>query len=130
VFHKAFYGWMKVGFAAFDIADGEGYGRYRERDVLHAAIEVFPYGSAVALAGYLPAGKPSAREKKRWRSEVLTNAGVDIQRLTTIDLVDAALAALTGIRALSGQRVGIKSPGGRVPAPAVPRKHWATRVRE
>lgn len=132
VFHKPFYAWMKVGFAAFDIANLAGYNRYREGDVLHRAIEVFPYGSAVALAGYLPAGKPSAREKKRWRGEVLTKAGVDVQRLTTIDLVDAGLAALTGILALEGRRVGVGDPSEGVivlPVRLLPTIRWVQHLR-
>jgi predicted RNase H-like nuclease len=131
-FGRPFYGWMKkMGFAAFAVAAAAGYERYREGDVLKSAIEVFPYGTAVALAGYLPPGKPSNRAKMRWRTEILVRAGVDVRPLHTIDLVDAGLAALTGVLALGGQRVGVGDPPEGVivlPLRVLPTARWKREV--
>lgn len=127
-FDRPFYAWMKVGFEVFAIAEKLGYERYRDGSVLRTAMEVFPYGTAVALAGYLPPGQPSNREKMRWRTEVLTRAGVDVRLLHTIDLVDAALAALTGVLALQGHRVGVGDPREGVivlPIDALPTLPWS-----
>jgi len=100
-----FYGWMFAGHAAFAAAARAGYpcftggseGRGR-------ALEVFPHGAAVALAGRRPpAGttrQPAA--KRRWRAEVLARAGVDVTALRTLDAVDAALAALVALIVAEG----------------------------
>src|SRR5882724_2445142 len=49
---KPFYVWMKVGFSVFD-AVAPHFPRYRE-DAAHGyAVEIFPYASAVFLAGSL-----------------------------------------------------------------------------
>jgi predicted nuclease with RNAse H fold len=95
-----FYGWMFAGHAAFAVAARAGYpcftggpeGRGR-------ALEVFPHGAAVALAGHRPpagtARRPAA--KRRWRTAVLAAAGVDVTPLRTLDAIDAALAALVAL---------------------------------
>ena len=100
-----FYGWMFAGHAAFAAADRAGYpcftggaeGRGR-------ALEVFPHGAAVALAGRRPppgtARQPAA--KRRWRAAVLAEAGVDVGPLRTLDAVDAALAALVAVIVAEG----------------------------
>lgn len=53
--------------------------------------ETFPQAIACALSGEIV----SARQKRAVRRSLLTRAGVDISQLTNIDLVDAALCALT-----------------------------------
>ena len=93
---KPFYGWMKVGFQVFD-AVAPRFPRYSNDAVRDHAVEIFPYASAVYLAGTL---MPKGTSKVRWRRSVLKGEGVDIGTLTNADLVDAGLAALTGLYAL------------------------------
>ena len=64
------------------------------------AIEVFPYGSAVVLSGGL---KPHGMRTRDWRERVLRAHGVRTDALRTIDQVDAALAALTGLLVAEGR---------------------------
>jgi predicted nuclease with RNAse H fold len=94
-----FFEWMTVGFRAFDAIE-ERYPRYRNGSVKGTAIEVFPHASAVVLAGCLP---PPSASKREWRRSVLRAAGIDVAGLRSMDQVDAALAALTGLLALEGR---------------------------
>ncbi len=94
-----FFEWMTVGFGAFD-AIGDRFPRYRDGRVGGTAIEVFPHASAVVLAGCLP---PDGVAKQEWRRSVLRANGVEVTGLRSMDQVDAALAALTGILALEGR---------------------------
>ena len=64
-------------------------------------MEVFPHATAVVLAGSLP---PKGVTKRAWRERVLHAQGVRTDELTSIDRIDAALAALTGLLALEGKR--------------------------
>jgi predicted nuclease with RNAse H fold len=97
-----FYGWMFAGHAAFAAAGRAGYACFTGaagEDGRGRALEVFPHGAAVALAGRRPpagtARRPAA--KRRWRAAVLAAAGVDVAPLRTLDAVDAALAALVAV---------------------------------
>jgi predicted nuclease with RNAse H fold len=101
-----FYGWMKVGFAIFDNL-APTTPRYREGNPNQTAIEVFPHASAVFLAG---SHRPNNLSKVCWRREILRSLGVSIKMLTNADLVDAALAAITGIRALKGDYSSFGDP--------------------
>jgi predicted nuclease with RNAse H fold len=96
---NAFYEWMRIGFRAFD-AVADRFPRYSSGPVEGSAIEVFPHATAVVLAGCLP---PAGVSKRDWRVSVLRAAKVDVRPLRSIDLVDAALASLTGIYALRGR---------------------------
>jgi predicted nuclease with RNAse H fold len=111
-----FYGWMTVGFAAFE-AIAASFPRYRGGSVKGTAIEVFPHASAVVLAGCLP---PRGVPPHRWRRTVLGAQGVDARGLRSADQVDAALAALTGSLALERR---FSAPGdpreGQIVLPAV-----------
>lgn len=92
-----FYEWMTVGFRVFDAVAGS-FPRYRGTGpVKGSAIEVFPHASAVVLAGCLP---PEGVGKREWRRAVLREHRVDVRALRSLDQVDAALAALTGLFAL------------------------------
>jgi predicted nuclease with RNAse H fold len=93
-----FYAWMLVSFAAFE-AVARSHPRYGAGPVRGHAIEVFPHASAVVLAGCLP---PTGARTRAWRASVLRRAGIDTSPLRSADQVDAALAALTGLRALRG----------------------------
>jgi predicted nuclease with RNAse H fold len=92
-----FYEWMTVGFRVF-AAVADRYPRFRGTgSVKGTSIEVFPHATAVVLAGCLP---PEGVGKREWRRAVLRDQRVDTRALRSIDQVDAALAALTGLFAL------------------------------
>jgi 8-oxo-dGTP pyrophosphatase MutT (NUDIX family) len=74
----------------------------------------------VTLRGRLPGRGTS---KLAWRREALQEAGVEHGPLHTVDQVDAALAALTGIRCLQRRSCIVGVPGECVlalPVPALP----------
>ena len=105
-FAGPFFDWARVGMRAFAVAReagfelfGEGGGAYRR------AVEVFPHATDVFLRGELPpAGTTrSVAAKRTWRSETLRRAGVEVGPRASLDIVDAALAALTGQLALEGR---------------------------
>ena len=100
-----FYEWMRVGFEVFRIAGRAGFPRYRGGPAAGTAIEVFPHASAVVLAGCLP---PRGIPKAAWRASVLRRAGVHVDG--SPDRIDAALAALTGLRALAGRSCALGDP--------------------
>src|SRR5690606_608661 len=64
--------------------------------------------SAVVLSGGL---MPPGARKHAWRRGVLASRGVSDACLATPDLVDAALAALTGVLALAGRCCWLGEPG-------------------
>lgn len=64
----------------------------------HCCMETFPH----AITWHLRGGEAQARQKRRQRRELLRKAGIDLEQLSNIDLVDAALCALTAHRAASG----------------------------
>ena len=97
---SAFYDWMRNGMAAFSAAERAGFGRYRAGALARHAVEVFPHASATVLAGCLAPAGQRASAKRTWRAAVLTAQHVPIRQLQTLDQVDAALCALTGIIAL------------------------------
>jgi predicted nuclease with RNAse H fold len=99
VFDHPFYGWMVAGFAAFDAARSAGYQRYRgEGPIAGRALEVYPHATALRLGG-----EPTLGPKRVWRRRVLETMGVDCASLRSVDALDAALAALTGLLALAGR---------------------------
>jgi predicted nuclease with RNAse H fold len=103
-----FYDWMRVGFEVFERCDGLGYGRYSGGAAVEgAAAEVFPHASAVVLSGGLP---PLGVGKQAFRRAALERHGVTSSSLGSLDLVDAALAALTGLFALRGECSTVGDP--------------------
>ena len=98
-----FYRWMRAGFAVFD-AIADRYPRYRGGDVRGTAAEVFPEATAVLLTGRL---RPKDEPKAAFRRAVLERYGVDPTPLRTVDAIDAALAALTGVLAIEGIRTSV-----------------------
>ena len=95
-----FYGWMFAGHAAFAAAARAGYACFAGiGDGRGRALEVFPHGAAVALAGRRPPAGSTRRPaaKRQWRTEVLAAAGAEVDRLRTQDAVDAALAAVVAV---------------------------------
>ena len=103
---NAFYDWMRVGMAAFD-AVAKTHPRYRNGSVRGTAMEVFPHASAVVLAECLP---PATATKRAWRERVLRAHHVAADQLRSMDQVDAALAALTGLLALRGRCTALGDP--------------------
>jgi predicted nuclease with RNAse H fold len=99
-----FYGWMFAGHAAFAAAARAGYRCFTGGEGRGRALEVFPHGAAVALAGRRPPAGTTrqATAKRRWRAAVLAAAGVDVTVLRTLDAIDAALAALVALIVADG----------------------------
>jgi predicted RNase H-like nuclease len=121
---NAFYGWMRVGIATFEACAQVGYPLYTGGIPARTAMEVFPHASAVVLAGGLP---PRGLPKLPWRRSVLAGRGVSLAGLDSLDLVDAGLAALTGIFALRGESATLGEVADGViviPARAVPAKRF------
>lgn len=125
-----FHAWMRTGFRTFDVAAEAGFARFAGGSPLHAAFEVYPYATSVALAGYRPRFK-SAGASVEWRRAVLATAGVDVELLRTADQVDAALAGLTALRALAGEFVAVGDPEEGViaiPVRELPEQAWPLRA--
>jgi predicted RNase H-like nuclease len=94
---QPFYAWMHEGQRAFAAVEVAGYPLYRGRGTIRRrALEVFPHATAVLLGG------DGALPKGKRRRRVLEAEGVDTTALRSIDQLDAALAALTGLLALDG----------------------------
>jgi predicted nuclease with RNAse H fold len=125
---NAFFAWMKVGFEVFARAAEAGFPTYGAGSPRKKALEVFPHASAVVLAGALA---PRGSRKRVWREAVLRTQGVRTDELTSLDRIDAALAALTGLLALDGKRFAPGDPGEGVivvpsaALPASPYRHAA-----
>lgn len=64
----------------------------------NACFETFPH----AITWHLRGGKAKAAQKRTQRRELLQQMGIDLAPLTSIDLIDAALCALTAHHAASG----------------------------
>ena len=110
--------WMRVGFSIYKGLVPQ-YPRYRGGQVKGTAAEYFPHASAVLLAGQIGAVK----DKLPFRRLVLASHGIDLGLLHTIDLVDAALGALTGLIALKSGHcwVGDAEEGAMLlPVAAIP----------
>lgn len=60
--------------------------------------ETFPH----AITWHLRGGNADATQKRQQRRTLLTEAGMNLSKLTNIDLVDAALCALTAHHAATG----------------------------
>ena len=121
---SAFYDWMRAGFRVFEVAAEHGFDRYRSGPAANTAIEVFPHASAVVLAGCL---QPKTVRKREWRSGVLASKGVSVDKLRSVDQIDAALAALTGLYALRGRLSALGDPKEGVivlPASSLPARPY------
>jgi hypothetical protein len=98
---------MRTGFEVFSRLAAI-YPLYLQGEsVLGHSVEVFPHASAVVLAGSL---QPPGWSKSRWRRSVLAHRGIQDKGFQSIDLVDAALAALTGLEALDGTYCAVGDP--------------------
>jgi len=93
------FDWMRAGFEVFALATRKGYPLFNGGPWKGRSIEVYPHATATVLAGCL---RPASVRKRTWRERVLRAQGVRTDELTTLDRVDAALAALTGLLVLDG----------------------------
>jgi predicted nuclease with RNAse H fold len=100
-----FYAWMRVGAGLF-VGLADAYPRYSGGDVAGTAAEIFPHATALLLAGRQRAADET---KLQYRRDVLRASGV-IDELPTLDRVDAALGALTGLLAMEGQHSWVGDP--------------------
>jgi predicted nuclease with RNAse H fold len=105
-----FYRWMAVGIEAHRVCAEAGFARYEGGTVRGRALEVFPHASAVALAGCLPRASRTRRHKLSFREPVLARHGIEARPWRSLDCVDAALAALTGLLALRGEFSAVGDP--------------------
>ncbi|MBI4524718.1 MAG: DUF429 domain-containing protein [Deltaproteobacteria bacterium] len=111
--NRPFYGWMKVGHQCFQLASECGFEAfYGIGPIERRTIEVFPHASAVVLRACCPPSgwQKKKSEKRQWRLRCLEALGIDAGRLGTVDQVDAALAALTGVYALNNCFVSVGHP--------------------
>jgi hypothetical protein len=103
--------WMTAGFEAFRAAGRAGYPSFLGGPVepgTPLALEAFPYASYVALAGCL---SPGRRHRLAWRRTVLAEAGLaGLGDEATIDILDAACAALTAERFVAGKGSWVGDP--------------------
>jgi len=130
-FARDLHRWMETGFDVFKVAGDLGYPLHTGgASFARSAIEVFPHASAVVLRGSLA---PVGVAKSVWRRSVLEAAGVACSEMRTTDHLDAALAALTGLRFLSSDFSVVGTPGeavlvlpiGRLPIARYARDHEA-----
>lgn len=101
------FAWMRSGIAVYACVAELGYPLFDGGTVRGRSLEVFPHASAVVLAGCLA---PKGMRKRVWRERVLRLQGVRTDDLVTIDRLDAALAALTALRALEGHHTHLGDP--------------------
>jgi predicted nuclease with RNAse H fold len=99
--------WMRRGMDVFAAAADLGYPLATGRPFDGKAIEIFPHATAAVLAGCLP---PRGERKRQWRERVLKMQGVRTEELGSIDQLDAALAALTGLIVLDGRETHLGDP--------------------
>jgi predicted nuclease with RNAse H fold len=111
-FARELHRWMETGFDVFKVAGDLGYPLYTGgASSARSAIEVFPHASAVVLRGSLA---PVGVAKSVWRRAVLEAAGIDCSDMRTDDHLDAALAALTGLKFLTWDFSVVGTPGEAV----------------
>jgi len=96
---RPFYAWMHTGMEVFRVLERIGYRPFGDRMCLPLSMEVLPHATTRILAGE----RPGNITKSRWRRMVLEREGVETDKLSNRHLVDACLAALTGIYAIAGR---------------------------
>jgi len=94
-----FYRWMHNGASLYQLLSFH----YKLFDGTHSlstpvSFETFPQAVACALAGTIVPAKHKSRDRRR----LLREAGLSIDSFTNIDMVDAALCALTAQHLLKG----------------------------
>ncbi len=95
-----YFGWMLRGEELFRALEDEfPLCRKLRATNRKCCFETFPH----AITWHLRGGIADASQKRNQRRELLAQSGIDLAELTNIDLVDAALCALTAYHAASGQ---------------------------
>lgn len=86
------FGWMLAGEQLYAALAATHRLLQGEQDGAHPTMfETFPHASTCTLLGQVV----SARQKREMRLRVLRKQGIDVGELTNIDLIDAAICALT-----------------------------------
>jgi len=94
------YGWMLRGEALFQVLKStHPLCSQPPAKGLKCCFETFPH----AIAWHLTGGKAVAKKKRAQRRALLEEAGINLDELTNIDLVDAALCALTANHLADGR---------------------------
>ena len=95
-----YFGWMLRGEELFRALEDEfPLCRKLRATNRKCCFETFPH----AITWHLRGGIADASQKRNQRRELLAQSGIDLAELTNIDLVDAALCALTAYHAASGE---------------------------
>lgn len=100
---RPFYGWVRYGMRAYDVCAAAGFSLFDGVTLEQGlVIEVFPHASTVTMLGHCyPTRRTS--QKRGWRLSLLQARGVPTEQLRSMDAIDAAVAALTGVHALRGE---------------------------
>ena len=110
---QAAAGWMRVGFALARLLTAAGYRVPRHAwDYAATLVEVFPDAAFVTLAGARPARK-TGRDGglgRAQRRQILLCQGVALPATASHDALDAAAAALTGLRWRQGRGCALGHP--------------------
>jgi predicted nuclease with RNAse H fold len=107
-----YFGWMLQGEALYQAlengAQEQAYPLVRSLPPSGpCCFETFPH----AITWHLCGGEAQAAQKRTQRRELLQQAGIDLAALTSIDLIDAALCALTAhVVATGGECVSYGEP--------------------
>lgn len=103
---SSFYDWVRNGLTLYQALQAT-HSLYSGGEVKAPVVgETFPQAVACMLAGR----KVSAKRKARVRREVLDESGYDVRGLHNIDLVDAALCALTAEALIQNRFVAFGRP--------------------
>lgn len=98
---KNYYGWMLNGEKLFQaLANDFPICRTLPTAGQICSFETFPH----AITWHLRGGNADASQKRAQRRDLLVQAEIDLTQLTNIDLVDAALCALTACYAAIGRK--------------------------
>jgi predicted nuclease with RNAse H fold len=96
---RKYFDWMLRGEALFRaLEDDFPLCRKLPGPNMQCCFETFPH----AITWQLRGGKAEASQKRKQRRALLEQSGIDLTQLTNIDLIDAALCALTANHAARG----------------------------
>ena len=116
---RNYFGWMLRGEALFrSLEDDFPLCRRLPATSRKCCFETFPH----AITWHLRGGNAAASQKRKQRRALLDQEGIDLTELTNIDLVDAALCALTAYHAATGGKcVSFGEPDtGLIIVPSLP----------